>query len=334
MSSKWKKYLCSALLGIAGTAFCASGTVLAASAEVIREDRPAISKQLDLPIYLWSDASKPTKGIIVGIHGLTFYAEAFDDFARHLASEGYPFYAADMRGFGRWKAEAAEYHGDSDIHFNQTKEDLLKLVDSIRRENPNTKIYCLGESLGANVAFWVASSKPDLIDGVITSGPCYRRWLHPRPRWFLSFAEGIWSPSKTKINLEPYINPYLSDDRTLTTSCLADPLICRRMSPVELIKTSFCNNETLRYVDHIPYEMPILIIAGEKDKVFKTKCIPEFASHIGSEKISLNVLKGKGHLLMEHQPLHPEIVGIVDKWLGVDSEKEEKLVDVPTISGN
>ncbi|MFX4543501.1 alpha/beta fold hydrolase, partial [Acinetobacter baumannii] len=85
--------------------------------------------------------------------------------------------------FGRWKTEAASYHGDNKVHFSQTKEDLLRVTDELRRSNPDTKIYAMGESLGANFAIWLASSKPTLVDGVICSGPCYKRWLHPRARW-------------------------------------------------------------------------------------------------------------------------------------------------------
>jgi alpha-beta hydrolase superfamily lysophospholipase len=309
----WKKHLCSVLLGLLLPA--------AASAEPIRTEDSDIGRQLNLPVCSWKDASVPTKGIMVAVHGLTFYASAYDDFAKHLASQGYMFYAGDMRGFGRWKADYKKFNGDANIHFSQSKEDYLKIIDALRRKHPGVPIYAMGESLGANLAFWAASNHPDLIDGVIVTSPCYKRWIHPRPRWVEDFVTNIWNPAK-QMNLEPYINPYLSEDKKLTAECLKDQLICRKMSAVELMKTSITNKETLKYVDHIPEDMPILIIAGEKDAVFKTSTIPEFVSHIGSQHTTLNVLKGRGHLLMEHQPVNQQVAGIVDNWLK-DSRSEK-----------
>ncbi len=316
----WKKYLLLALLST-----FMPPTVLATP---VRQDNPEISKRLNIPIYSWSDPSQPIKGIVVAVHGLTFYAAAFDDFARHLAEEGYAFYAADMRGFGRWKTQYKRFGGTPDIHFSQTKEDYLRIVDFLNREYPNVPIYCMGESIGANVAFWLASSRPSLVDGVIVTSPCYKRWVHPRLRWFKDFATSVWDVNKP-MNLEPYINPYLSDDKSLTQACLQDNLICRQMSPVQLIKTSITNKDTLRDVKYIPQEMPILIIAGEKDAVFKTSCIPEFVDQIGSRRTSVNILNGKGHLLLEHQPVNPQIADIVDRWLNNSQCKPEAIGQVP-----
>ncbi|HEY9685104.1 MAG TPA: alpha/beta fold hydrolase [Oculatellaceae cyanobacterium] len=322
----WKNFLYGAALSAAVTTALVS-TPQKALSEPIREDYPEIGKKMNVPIYIWKDPAVPVKGIIVAVHGLTFYASAFDDFARHMASQGYVFYAQDMRGFGRWKTESKDFHGDNKVHFSQTKDDLLHLTDTLRRENPNTKIYALGESLGANFAIWLASSKPDLVDGVIVSGPCYKRWLHPRLRWPKDFVTSFWRPNK-ELNLEPYINPYLSTDRNLTAACLKDPLIMRKMSPVDLFKTDITNRETLRYVSNLPSTMPMLIIAGDKDAVFKPQSIPDLVSMMGcADKTSLNILKNKGHLLLEHQSVDAGIAKLIDGWLRQQGQDQEIALD-------
>jgi alpha-beta hydrolase superfamily lysophospholipase len=319
---KWKKYLYTALAAVLIPA--------SAWAVPIVDDNPEVGKKLSLPVYCWSDWTQPTKGIVVAVHGLTFYAYAYNEFARYMASHGYRFYAADMRGFGRWKVESSKFNGDSQIHFSQTKEDYLRILDFLRRANPDTPIYCMGESLGANIAFWAASNHSDLVDGVIVSSPCYKRWIHPRLRWIEDFCTCIWDPTK-QMNLEPYINPYLSDDRALTIECLKDQLICRKMSPVDLIKTSITNKDTLRSVESISPDMPVLIIAGERDAVFKTSSIPELVKRLGSRHTSLNILEGKGHLLLEHQSVNPKITNIVDDWLSDKHGDREEIGQVPGI---
>jgi alpha-beta hydrolase superfamily lysophospholipase len=328
----WKKYLSASIVGLLFTAF--AGSIAPVSAEPVREDAPELGKKLNLPIYVWSDPTKPVKGIIVAIHGLTFYASAFDDFARYMASQGYVFYAPDMRGFGRWKAESAKWNGDNKVHFSQTKEDLLRVADTLRRENPDTKIYALGESLGANFAIWLGSSKPNLINGVICSGPCYKRFTHVRARWATDFATSCWRWNHD-LNLEPYINPYLSTDHELTASCLRDPLIMRKMSPVNLVKTNMTNRETLLYVKNLPAGMPMFIIAGEKDAVFKPNSIPELVSRMGCAKTtSVHILKDKGHLLLEHQTVDPSIANLIESWLDKNAQTPQIASDkVSTVSG-
>jgi alpha-beta hydrolase superfamily lysophospholipase len=322
---KWKQSIWIALWNfLLVTAYACP---LGASGAPIREDFPSLSKKLNLPIYMWSDSKVPCQGVILAIHGLTFYASAFDEFAKYLASSGYIVYAPDMRGFGRWKTDYAKFNGDSKVHFSQTKEDLLRVADDLRRSNPEAKLFVLGESLGANFAIWLASSKPNLVDGVICSGPCYKRWLHPRARWAKDFATSFWRPHR-ELNLEPYINPYLSSDRSLTVSCLKDPLIMRRMSPVDLFKTNITNAETLCYVSNLPAEMPMFIIAGDKDAVFKPQSIPKLVSMMGcADSTRLELLRGKGHLLIEHQSVDPVIAKMVEDWLKERNQNQKLASD-------
>lgn len=298
---------------------------LPAFAEVVRLDDNSVSTKLSVPVHIWQDKSVPPKGIVVAVHGLTFYALAFDDLATYLAKRGYTFYAADLRGFGRWKTEAAKFHGDTDIHFTKSEDDLLNLLTLVREQNPQCKIYCLGESLGANYALWVASVKAPLIDGVIAGSPCVKLCVHPRLRWGIDTITGLLHP-KTPLNLEPYINPYLSHDKSVTRSCLKDPKICRSLSPTNLVKTSITNKKTLENVGDIPKDMPILIIAGEKDRVFQAKALVKFVPLLGSKNVSLKVLKGKGHLLLEHQPVKSDVVSIIDDWL--DQRNSESITTV------
>lgn len=272
-----------------------------------------VAKQLNLPIYEWSDPQAPSKGTIVAIHGLTFYATSYDDFARHLAERGYRVYAADMRGFGKWKTESAKYGGDDKIHFTQSKEDIVKLL-TLLKKNSDDKIICLGESLGANLAMSLAAEHPDLIDGTIVSALCVKTCVHPRARWAVDFWKGLSHPNKP-FNLEPYITPYLSHDPKLTADCLADANICRSMSVVELIKAQKTNQAAIDSLNSIPNSMPILVMAGQEDQVVQAKVLPKMVAHMSNKNTKLNVFPKKGHLLIEHQAVDPNVSRIVDNWL-------------------
>ncbi len=297
-------------------------------AAVTFEENPKLAQDLLLPIYEWHDATVPSKGVVFLLQGLTFYAKAFDHFASYLASEGYDTYALDFRGFGVWKTNPEKFYGDNLVHFSQSKEDMLKALAKIRQERPNEKVFCLGESLGANYGLWLVANNPNLVDGAIMIGPCVKRYLHPRLRWPADVLKGLIHP-KHGLNLVPYINPYLSEDQSVTKRCLQDPNICRKLSPVDLIKTNITNKDSLKQIKNIPADMPILIIAGEKDRVFKTPVLPTFITKLGSKKVTLKIIAGRGHLLVESQPVNPVVAKVIHNWLDENNKTSEKVGHVP-----
>ncbi len=282
-----------------------------------------VADKLNLPVYEWTDPSVPTKGTIVAIHGLTFYAAAYDDFAKHLAQKGYRVYAADMRGFGRWKQESKKFGGDDKIHFTQSTNDIVRLLTYLNSKSQGEKAICLGESLGANLALQVTAEHPELVQATIVSAPCVKTCVHPKARWAVDFWKGLSHPNKP-FNLEPYIEPYLSNDKALTASCMADQNICRSMSVVELIKATKTNKIAIDEIEAIPDTMPVLIMAGEKDRVVKASALPKLVARLKTKDKSLNVLPNKGHLLIEHQKVDANVSEVVDNWL--DSRQSQFVV--------
>lgn len=330
---KLRKFFSGAFASL--TIFASLGAALSvsvgpASAEPVCHVDSKIGAELNLPVYEWVDDAVPRKGIIVAIHGLTFYADAYDKLARHLASEGYAFYAADLRGFGRWKTDFNKFGGDDQVHFSESKDDLFRLAKKLRAENPDTRMICLGESLGANYALWAMSEEGGkLFDGAVVFAPGVKTRIHPKPRMVVDFFHGLRHPKKP-MNLEPYITPYLSNDRQVTETCLKDPLICKELSPIELIKVALTNKESIQKVGEIPADKPIMIVAGQEDAVFKTSALNKWARRIGSSKVTIHELPNKGHLMLESQDVDMGVVGLVDQWLGTvkqDTPEKDAIVE-------
>lgn len=138
--------------------------------------------------------------------------------------------------------------------------------------------------------------------------------IHPHPRMAIDFFRGLRHPNKP-LNLEPYITPYLSNDKAVTRTCLEDKRICRQLSPVELIKAHITNRRAIENVEKIPADKPIMIVAGQKDQVFKTSALPAFAKRIGSKQVSVQTLPNKGHLMLEAQEVDADVRDAVDIWL-------------------
>jgi len=153
-----------------------------------------------------------------------------------------------------------------------------------------------------------------LFDAGIIFAPGVKTRIHPQPRMAIDSFRGLRHPNK-RLNLEPYITPYLSNDKQLTNACLADASICRDLSPVELIKAHITNRRAIEHVERIPATTPIMLVGGANDQVFKSAALPDFAKRLGSQDVSVTTLSGKGHLLLENQEVDARIQDALDNWL-------------------
>jgi alpha-beta hydrolase superfamily lysophospholipase len=254
------------------------------------------------------------KGIVVAIQALIFDGLSWNQFARHLNEKGYTVYAQDFRGYGDWLTDSTEFGGDQAFHFGQSKDDLTNILKALRQKYPDQKIYCLGESLGANMAIWEASTDPKLMDGAIVCGLTNKnRPLRPHPHWAITLVKGL-NDRKRPMDIKPYMN-VLTEDKSITSAMLNDGQTLTAISPTDLIKANITNKNALKEVENIPPAMPILVIAGAQDKVQKTDSLTEIIKRIGSQHKELVVLPGKGHLLLEHRAVDPEIAQLIDGWL-------------------
>jgi alpha-beta hydrolase superfamily lysophospholipase len=285
-----------------------------AGAEPVVCQQTVEGKELNLPMCSWTEPGVPTKAIIFAIHGVTFYSETFAEPAKHLASEGYPFYALDMRGFGRWQHESKKFDGDPGIHYTQTQIDLENVLRKLRSEYPDKKVIVVGESIGANLALWLASKDPDLLDGVILSSPCIRARFHPIPRMLVDSVRGVLYPNARQTTA-PYIRKYISEDKRVRDSYFYDPRVVHYMSPVETFKSLKTNTRALLAIKDIPAGMPILILAGRKDQIYSANAIPQFVERLGSENKTIVIEKNKGHILLETKFIEPDVLVKIDDWL-------------------
>ncbi|HEY2444504.1 MAG TPA: alpha/beta hydrolase, partial [Rhizomicrobium sp.] len=119
---------------------------------------------LHLPLRHW-DAQRP-KALIVALHGMSDYSEAFDLPGPWWAAHGITVYAYDQRGFGA-SPNAGLWPGTAWLCA-----DLDDFVEAARARFPRTPIYVLGESMGGSVVLAaLASERPPRVDGVILVAP-------------------------------------------------------------------------------------------------------------------------------------------------------------------
>ena len=106
-------------------------------------DRYVTRDGLRLGLMHW-DAQNPF-AVIVALHGMSDYSNAFAMPAPFWAEHGITTYAYDQRSFGR-SPQPGIWPGN-----NVMRRDLSDFVDVVKARHPGLPVYVLGESMGGAV---------------------------------------------------------------------------------------------------------------------------------------------------------------------------------------
>jgi alpha-beta hydrolase superfamily lysophospholipase len=137
----------------------------------------------------WTPPGEPAV-VVVALHGMNDYANAFHLAAPVWAGQGIATYAYDQRGFGRsprrgvWGGEAL------------MTEDLRVFTALVRQRHRNAAVVVAGESMGGAVAIAAfASDRPPAADRLVLLAPAVWGWSRqPLPYrtalWFTAHLAG------------------------------------------------------------------------------------------------------------------------------------------------
>jgi alpha-beta hydrolase superfamily lysophospholipase len=137
-----------------------------------------------LGLMRWAAKGEPW-AVIVGVHGMNDYSNAFHTAAPWWAEQGVTTLAYDQRGFGR-SPNRGVWAGDALM-----QEDLRTVVALARQAYPHAIIAVAGESMGGAVAAEAfASNRPPAADRLVLLSPAVWGWSEqPLPyRTLLWFA--------------------------------------------------------------------------------------------------------------------------------------------------
>jgi alpha-beta hydrolase superfamily lysophospholipase len=119
-----------------------------------------------LPMRHWDAEGRP-RAVIVALHGMSDYSNAFDMPSKVWAKMGITTIAYDQRGFGRSEKTGIWAGADT------MRSDLVDAVAAARARYPGVPVFALGESMGGAVVLTaLASAQPRFNpDGVILVAP-------------------------------------------------------------------------------------------------------------------------------------------------------------------
>jgi alpha-beta hydrolase superfamily lysophospholipase len=124
-----------------------------------------------LGLSSWTPESGEPWAVIVGLHGMNDYGQAFWMAGPWWAKQGIATYAYDQRGFGR-SPQRGVWAGEK-----LTSEDLRTICTLLRARYPHATIAVVGESMGGAVAIEAfASDRPPDADRLVLLSPAVWGW--------------------------------------------------------------------------------------------------------------------------------------------------------------
>jgi alpha-beta hydrolase superfamily lysophospholipase len=229
---------------------------------------------ISLPLRHW-DAPHP-RAIIVALHGMSDYSNAFDMPGTWWAAQGITTYAYDQRDFGRAPNPGLWPGGDA------LRRDLSDFVAATRAAHPGIPVYALGESMGGAVVLSsLASADRPRVDGVILVAPA----VWSREDMPLSYRVALWTVAHTLPSISLSGNGlgiWPSDNIPMLRKLSRDPLFqhtTRADAVYGLVDLMDEARKAPAQLDHPP---PILFLYGKNDQVIPAPPTEATISALGS----------------------------------------------------
>jgi acylglycerol lipase len=248
---------------------------------VVADDAIVARDGTRLPLRRWdaepgpeTNANKP-RAVIVALHGMSDYSNAFDMPGKVWAGLGITTLAYDQRGFGR-NDNAGIWAGAEVM-----RADLDDAVAAARARYPGVPVFALGESMGGAVVLTaLASDRPPAVDGVILVAPAvWSRGDMPLTYRAALFLAAHLVPGMILSNSAAgrVVTIIPSDNEPMLRALGRDPLFQKKTRTGTLFGLVNLMDEARTAAEKMPEKIkdsgppPILFLYGAHDQIIPAK---------------------------------------------------------------
>jgi acylglycerol lipase len=253
-------------------------------------DRFRTRDGLRLGLTHW-DAKDPF-AIIVALHGMSDYSNAFAMPAPWWAEHGISTYAYDQRSFGR-SPQPGIWPGNATL-----RQDLSDFVETVKARHPGLPVYVLGESMGGAVAMTAfASGAPPEADGLILVAPAVwsRKTMPLSYRvalWATSHTFGWWALSGSGLKIMP------SDNIPMLIAIGRDPLFQKRARADAIYGLVSLMDEAYESPPRLG-KVPLMFLYGGNDQIIPKEPTEHVVAQLGSNATVKHYPKGYHMILRD-----------------------------------
>lgn len=234
-----------------------------------------------LPLRHWDAEGGAPRAVIVALHGMSDYSNAFDMPAKVWAKLGITTLAYDQRGFGAGERPGIWAGADA------MRADLNDAIAAAKASYPGVPVFALGESMGGAVALTaMASPSPPSVDGVILVAPAV--WsrsdmpLTYRAALFLAahLLPGLILSNSAASHVVTIIP---SDNMEMLRALARDPLFQKKTRTDTLFGLVNLMDEARTAPERIKTAPPILFLYGANDQIIPAKPTQSVITELGGK---------------------------------------------------
>lgn len=261
----------------------------------LEDDSIVTADRARLPLRSWLPPGE-ARAVIVAVHGMNDYSNAFDGPGKALAAKGIAVHAYDQRGFGR---------GPHPGRWSSTETmaaDLRVVARLLAARHPGLPLYLLGESMGGAVAIEAAvHAPPPEVKGVILSAPAVwgrasMPWYQRAVLWLAYQVAPGWQLTGRGLKIQP------SDNIEMLRALSRDPLVIKA-TRVDVIR-GMVDLMDAAQADAPRLPLPALLLYGARDEIIPPE--PTWAAvaalpHLGGSQRAALYANGWHMLLRDLQ---------------------------------
>jgi len=275
------------------------------------------------------------KGVLQISHGMAEHVERYNEFAEYLTNNGFIVYANDHRGHGQTAEPDKLGFFTSKNGWKLVIDDVRKLSEIIKEQNPDLPLFLLGHSMGSLIARANVMMCKPIIDGVIFSGTSAAGGAIVGVGKMISSFQGLFKgktkPSKlmTGMTFKGYNDPFkptktpfdwLSSDYDRNKNYWDDKFcgfVCPNRFFFDLLSVIQYINKP-QNIKNIPVDLPIYFYSGAMDPVGQFgKDVPIIYNKykdLGVKDIKIKLYDGGRHEML-NETNRQEVYADVLEWL-------------------
>ena len=260
---------------------------------------------LDLFTRRWTP-DRPTRGVVVLIHGVHEHSRRYAYLASALMQHGLEVRALDMRGHGESPGDRARVEA-----FTDYIEDVSAFLDATIAEADGLPVFLMGHSMGGLiVAGTVVDRGTSGLSGVILSSPALQL-PDETPALLQRLAPVIarWLPNVPVSRLDL---SKISRDPTVVRAYREDPLTTKKAVRAHL------GYEIVQTIDRVrahpgAFDVPLYLFHGTADKITDPAGTEWLAEHAASGDVTLNLYDGLYHETL-NEPERDDVIEDLVAW--------------------
>ncbi|GMA60915.1 lysophospholipase [Alicyclobacillus fastidiosus] len=284
------------------------------------------------------DDSKSARGIVLILHGMGDHIGRYDSFATFLATAGFLVHGYDQRGHGLTGERMKSRGHLGEDGFEHLVRDAYHVIQTLRRATPALPIILIGHSMGSFVAQSFLTQYGSSIDACVlcgSNGP-EGSILHV-VKWIARRISNMHGPTSTsalltRLTFGAYNRAFrpnrtdfdwLSRDAHEIDLYLEDPHCGFSLTSSSMYDmfTTLQNMYRSNRLRQIPNNLPIFIIAGEKDPLSHfgrgIRRLAVLYQQQGLTNVTSRLYPGARHELF-HEINRDEVHRDVLAWLGAN----------------